>query len=180
MKKLINIIHEKLILKKDEDIKKLTFEYQPKNKNELKNIILDKIKNYGYSCNLNDIDTSLIIDMADLFNCNELHDFEGNVSAWDTSNVKYMQNMFKNCKKIKKLNLSYWDVSKVKDMSEMFNNCVSLENLGNIYLWDVSKVKFFIAMFANCPKLNINISNWDYNEKSSKIYMNDKSPNVII
>ena len=42
-------------------------------------------------CDLNDIDTSLIIDMSFLFNESK---FIGNISNWDTSNVKNRANMF--------------------------------------------------------------------------------------
>ena len=40
---------------------------RPKSKKELKKIILDTIKNEGYECNLNFIDTSRITDMSRLF-----------------------------------------------------------------------------------------------------------------
>ena len=36
---------------------------QPKTKEELKEIINDRISKEGYKCDLNDIDTSLITDM---------------------------------------------------------------------------------------------------------------------
>lgn len=37
---------------------------QPQTKNELKDIIKERISKDGNDCNLNDIDTSLIIDMS--------------------------------------------------------------------------------------------------------------------
>ena len=39
----------------------------PQNKKELKDIILDRISKEGTECDLNDIDTSEITDMSELF-----------------------------------------------------------------------------------------------------------------
>jgi hypothetical protein len=40
---------------------------QPKDKDELIEIIRNTIKKEGYNCNLNFIDTSLITDMSEMF-----------------------------------------------------------------------------------------------------------------
>ena len=58
---------------------------QPKNKVELKKIIEDTIKEQGFNCDLNFIDTSLIKDMSSLFSESN---FNGDISKWDVSNVK--------------------------------------------------------------------------------------------
>ena len=58
---------------------------QPKTKDELKKIIEDTIKEQGYNCDLNFIDTSLIKDMARLFSGSK---FNGDISKWNVSNVK--------------------------------------------------------------------------------------------
>ena len=65
---------------------------QPKTKDELKKIIEYTIKEQGYNCNLNFIDTSKITDMSRLF-CGSK--FNGDISKWDVSNVKDMSWMFK-------------------------------------------------------------------------------------
>ena len=41
-----------------------TYSYKPESKEELDKIINSKIEKEGLDCNLNDIDTSLITDMA--------------------------------------------------------------------------------------------------------------------
>ena len=64
---------------------------QPKNKDELKKIIEDTIKEQGNKCDLNFIDTSLIKDMSALFSESN---FNGDISKWDVSNVKKMRGMF--------------------------------------------------------------------------------------
>ena len=58
---------------------------QPKTEDELKDIIEDTIKEQGYNCDLNFIDTSLIKDMSSLFSESN---FNEDISKWDVSNVK--------------------------------------------------------------------------------------------
>ena len=64
---------------------------QPKTKSELEHIIEDRISKEGPKCDLNDIDTSLIDDMAYIFY--EM-DFNGDISKWNVSNVTTMLGMF--------------------------------------------------------------------------------------
>ena len=91
---------------------------QPKTKDELKKIIEDTIREKGYECDLNFIDTSLIDDMSLLF-C-DIH-FNGDISKWDVSNVKDMNNMF--AYSSFEGDISNWDVSNVKYISFVFKNC---------------------------------------------------------
>ena len=64
---------------------------QPENKYELKDIIEDTIKEQGFNCDLNFIDTSKITDMSALFSDSE---FNGDISKWDVSNVEDMKYVF--------------------------------------------------------------------------------------
>ena len=64
---------------------------QPKNKDELKEIIEVRIVKDGNKCDLNDIDTSLITNMSYLFRYSK---FNGDISKWDTSNVTDMTVVF--------------------------------------------------------------------------------------
>ena len=64
---------------------------QPKTKDELKDIIEDTIKERGFNCDLNFIDTSLIKDMSALFSESN---FNGDISKWNVSNVRNMSAMF--------------------------------------------------------------------------------------
>ena len=66
---------------------------QPKTKDELKKIIDKTIKEEGYDCDLNFIDTSKIDDMSELFYNSK---FNGDISEWDVSNVRNMDGMFRN------------------------------------------------------------------------------------
>ena len=63
---------------------------QPENKYELKDIIEDTIKEQGFNCDLNFIDTSKITDMSALFSDSG---FNGDISKWNVSNVERMNDM---------------------------------------------------------------------------------------
>src|SRR5574344_440840 len=67
------------------------YNYHPKDKDELKLTIKERIENEGPECDLNDIDTSKIDDMSNLFAYSQ---FNGDISKWDVNNVKNMSNMF--------------------------------------------------------------------------------------
>ena len=149
---------------------------QPKTKDELKKIIADTIKEQGYNCDLNFIDTSLIKDMSTLFYKSY---FNGDISKWDVSNVKDMSDMF--YKSNFNGDISKWDVSKVKDMKGMFFNSMfngdiskwdvsNVESMkyvfydsefnGDISKWNVSSVKYMTSMFRG-SEFNGDISKWD-------------------
>ena len=71
----------------------MTYNYQPKTKEELKGLIEKLIKERGNEADLNDIDVSQITDMDDLFANSK---FNGNISNWDVSVVEKMNHMFTN------------------------------------------------------------------------------------
>ena len=95
MKLLPQYIQEKLIIKKSKN----NYKYFPETKKELKDIILQRIKNEGNEVDLNDIDVSKITDMSYLF---EKTNFNGDISNWDVSNVDSMAYMFYGCKSFNK------------------------------------------------------------------------------
>ena len=151
MKSLKSYIQEKLIIKKSNN----NYKYCPKTKEELKDIILQRIKEEGKEVDLNDIDVSKITDMTSLF---EGTDFNGDISEWNVSNVKNMSGMFWACKSFDK-DISNLDVSNVTDMSYMFSECESFNQ--DISNWDVSNVTNMRAMFSYCKSFNQDISSWD-------------------
>ena len=90
MKTLTTHINEALKIGKNLS-KFSTYSCQPKNKEELRDIIKSRIDKEFYWCDLNDIDTSLITDMSSLF---AYSSFTGDISKWDISNVTNMTYMF--------------------------------------------------------------------------------------
>ena len=114
MKSLKSYIQEKLVIKKSK------YNYFPKTKEELKDIINQRIKQDGKEVDLNDIDVSNITDMSDLFY--DLDKFNGNITKWNVSNVINMNGMFDNCENFNQ-DISKWNVSKVVYTDEMFDSC---------------------------------------------------------
>ena len=68
-----------------------TYTCQPTTKEELQDIIEERISKEGPYCDLNNIDISLIKDMSWLFSKSK---FNGDISNWDVSNVTDMSYMF--------------------------------------------------------------------------------------
>ena len=59
-------------------------------------------------------------------NCSK---FDSDLSNWDVSNVRHMEEMFVNCSKFKGKGLENWDVSNIEpaNMVGMFKNFKSLK-----------------------------------------------------
>ena len=114
MKTSQNYITENILISKTS---KIGYIYHPKTKDELRKIIKQKIESEGNECDLNDIDTSNITDMSNLF---AYSDFNGNISKWDVSNVKDMKYMFEFS--IFNNDISNWDVYNVTFKLDMFQN----------------------------------------------------------
>ena len=167
---LDNYISEKksikpLTIKQSKDI--VLPNYYPKTKDELKEIIFNRMKDEGNECDLNDIDVSNITDMSYLFSDfdengkrikNNLSEFNGDISEWNVSNVKNMNSMFYDAKSFN-CDISRWNVSNVKDMSYMFYYAESFNS--DISGWKVSEVKNMHGMFWGAKSFNGDISKWD-------------------
>ena len=89
MKQLTAYIFEKLRINKDSN--KIEYHYHPKDKEELKSLIDQLIKERGEEADLNDIDVSNVTDMNELFSSKK---FNGDISKWDVSNVIDMSWLF--------------------------------------------------------------------------------------
>ena len=140
MKTLQHYITEKILINKNS---KISYNYHTKTKDELKDIIKQKIESEGNECDLNDIDTSNITDMSNLFAYSK---FNGDISKWNVSNVTNMAGMF--IRSEFNGDISKWNVSNVEDMQGMFLRSTFNGDISN---WDVSNVKFKSRMFEDCP-----------------------------
>ena len=160
---------------------KISYNYHPKNKEELKDIIKQLLDKRGPDADLNDIDTSKITDMSHLFqhvypqnidirfwdvsNVEDMSfmfyvcsNFNCDLSQWDVSKVKNMYGMFELCENFNS-DLSQWDVSNVEIMQHMFYSCFNFEGLG-LDNWKVKNCKNMISMFTKCNSLNCDLTNW--------------------
>ena len=93
MKTLATHINEALKIGKDISSFS-TYSYQPKTREELKEIIANKIANEGTRCNLNDIDVSQVESMGYLFYKSK---FNRDISKWNIRQDCSTDFMFDNC-----------------------------------------------------------------------------------
>ena len=123
-----NFIQEKLKINSKSQVHQ--YEYQPKNKDELKKNIqelISKRKSKSKIIDLNSINTINIEDMSNLFyEHGYVCKLNFDCSQWNVKNVTNMDSMFKYCVKFD-CDLSNWDVSNVKTMKDMFQGTL-LEN----------------------------------------------------
>lgn len=91
---------------------------KPTTKEELQDIIEDRISKEGPNCDLHDIDTSLITDMSWVFFDS---DFNGDISNWDVSNVENMTVAFYRAKFNQ--DISNWNIRKGCYTENMFTEC---------------------------------------------------------
>ena len=166
MKTINKYINERLHI-----TSKIQYSCQPKTKNELRSIIIERIKEDGQECNLNDIDVSNITDMSCLFDAFDnkiFNDFNGDISQWNVSNVKNMNHMFYRCEQFN-CDLSKWNVSNVENMGNMFCKCKKFNcDLSQLY---VSKVTHMEYMFYECEKFDCDLSGWDVSNVKYMQYM---------
>ena len=171
MKNLNQYITEYIIKKKlDNPIDSEDhYEYFPKTKYELIEILNKLIKNniYDFNC----IDTSNITDMANLFYNEKFEYINIDVSNWNVSNVTNMNYMFCNCKNFN-CDLSNWNVSKVTNMGSIFDRCKNFKGKG-LENWDVHNVTNMRSMFYKCKKFNCNLSKWNVNKVKDMNYALD-------
>jgi len=191
MKALNTYITEKLVLNKATF--KNNYRYFPKTKEELKDIINTLLNERGPTTNLNDIDTSKVENMSNLFfnnknitmidiskwNVSNVEDMNnmfsgcislkniGDLSSWDVSNVTNMNSMFFDCKKLKHIDLSGWNTINVGNMRYMFFGCKNLKSTGDLSGWNVHKLRHAQYMFDWCENLTFigDLSHWNINEK---------------
>lgn len=83
--------------------------------------------------------------------CTNLTSIEG-IENLNTSNVKYMNEMFGQCSNLETLDLSHFNTEKVGNMSNMFNGCTKLRDL-NISSFNTENVTNMYGMFYGCSSL---------------------------
>ena len=84
--------------------------------------------------------------------CTNLTSIEG-IENLNTSNVKYMNEMFGQCSILETLDLSHFNTEKVGNMSNMFNGCTKLRDL-NISSFNTENVTNMYGMFYGCSSLD--------------------------
>ena len=110
-------------------------------------------------------------DSSDLFqNCSRMVKicFQNSL---DTSQVRNMSGLFRNCTNLKELDLRCFDTSMVTNMSEMFSGCSSLQQL-DITSFYTGNVVDMRGMFLGCGQMNrLDISGFDTAGVTDMSYM---------
>ena len=145
MKKLNQYIQEKFELNKNT---KRTYKYSPKNEDELRKIIKERLKE-DENADLNNIDISKITNMSNLFYDLDPHNI--NMEYWDVSKVTDMNSMFFECGNFNS-DLSNWNVSQVRCMDAMFYGCKKFTGKG-LEDWEVTNLEDKTFTFDGCESL---------------------------
>jgi len=104
--------------------------------------------------------------------CTNLTSIEG-IENLNTSNVKYMNEMFGQCSNLETLDLSHFNTENVGNMSNMFNGCTKLHDL-NISSFNTENVTNMYGMFYGCSSLDsLDLSHFNtrYVRKDGMNYM---------
>ena len=104
--------------------------------------------------------------------CTNLTSIEG-IENLNTSNVKYMNEMFGQCSNLETLDLSHFNTENVENMSDMFNGCTKLHDL-NISSFNTKNVTNMSEMFYGCSSLDsLDLSHFNtrYVRKDGMNYM---------
>jgi len=162
MKSLKQHIKESFKIGKNKMVK-YNYSFFPKSKRELQEIIKEHFAHDNY--NLNDIDTSKITDMSELFARSQHHltgaNILGNrkqsitikIDKWNTDNVSTMESMFSGCYGLGEVNIGSWNVSNVGNSMNMLENCYNLKSIGDLSSWRMNSCKNAAGMFKGCEKL---------------------------
>ena len=96
MKEIVKFIKEGLKITANTKVNgRPKYDYHPKTKRELQDLLKQLVEERGNEGDFNDINTSKITDMTDLFD--GINKFNGNISKWDVSNVNNMKYIFNYC-----------------------------------------------------------------------------------
>ena len=155
MRNIKEFINEKLKVSKENTLKHTLF---PKNREDLINMIIKKIKEEGPECDLNCIDVSAIDNFGGVFSVLGTNQFDGNISNWDMSNAISLNGMFQGSM-FSGINggIADWDVSNVEMMDYIFSGSKFNSDISN---WNVEKVRSMVCAFSNCP-FEQDIDSWN-------------------
>ena len=104
---------------------------------------------------LENLNTSRAEDMYNMFSYTGLKSLD--LSTFDTSSVRLMDEMFRESVDLEYLDLSSFDTSNVTCMDRMFSGCVSLKTL-DLSNFDCSKLESMFRMFEGAGMTTLDLS----------------------
>ncbi|MBM6585210.1 mucin-binding protein, partial [Pediococcus acidilactici] len=155
--------------KYSKNIINISFDGKVKANNEARHLFegLNKLKKVY---KIENFDISNTTDISYLFAEDQALESIGDVSGWNTANVKRMAFMFRGCTLLKSVDVSKWNTSNVISLASMFYECESLTEL-DVSHWNVSKVTSLGGLFDGCAHLkSLDISNWDTSKVTNMDY----------
>lgn len=119
---------------------------------------------------LSKVNTSHMKDMSGMFReCKKLTTLD--LSNFDTSNVTDISYMFYRCEGLTTLNVSNFDTSSVTEMGGLFGGCVSLTSV-DLSKFNTNNVTNMSGMFSGCTSLtSIDLSNFNVTNVTSMLRM---------
>ena len=127
-----------------------------------------------YGCSNMDVkasdvpDLSLVQDLSSMFGDATSLKGESANWAWDTSNVKYTDNMFVRARNFNQ-NIGSWDMSNVESMTRMFNDAAAFNNGGSssISAWNTAKATSMEGVFWGAKAFNQPVGSWNVSNATS-------------
>ncbi len=158
------------------------YNFKPRELDELKKIIYDKVANFDYD--LNDIDISEIKSLNNIFNFLKFEKilflepaswysfqkfFEQTyigVEEWDVSNVIDFSNVFVNLKNFN-TDLSCWDTHNGVNFNWMFSGCENFNQ--NLNFLNLENAQNLFGIFQYCQSLNQECGFFKFNKKLNEL-----------
>lgn len=128
----------------------------------IKQVVQKEIEILGKNANLNHINTFLVTDMDSLFKDS---DFNGDISKWDVSRVKYMDYMFYNS--LFNGDISQWNTQSLQFMQYMFSHSQFNQDISN---WNVENVETMKHLFSYSV-FNGDINKWNVRNVEDASFM---------
>lgn len=82
--------------------------------------------------------------------CISLRAIKG-LTTWDITSLERLSSLFFNCKSLEEINISTWNTSKIKDMENTFGLCSNLKKIHGVI--DLSSIETYDGMFTSCSNL---------------------------
>lgn len=130
---------------------------------DLRRMVRECIREHGNACDLNHIDVSGITDFSSVF---FQTGFQGDISGWNVSEGTTFDAMFRNCPFDG--DISQWNTGSARSFCRMF---CSGQFTGDIAGWDVRNVRTMDGMFAYNIGFNRDISDWTLHPACSAMEM---------
>ena len=99
---------------------------------------------------LENLNTARVEDMYNMFSYTGLKKLD--LRTFNTSNVRFMDEMFRGSEQLEELDLSSFDTRNVETVERMFSGCVKLRHL-DLSGFDLSKITAFFRVFEGCTGL---------------------------